>query len=253
MLHLAHVEALKLKRNIPFLVLIALFVASMIGVNHVAAEIASDNNGARMLIPFTFPGIWKTVAYISSYLLVIPALVIIMHTCAEHTYRTHRQNVIDGLSRDQYITAKLLLVLALALFSTLLVFLVASLIGIFSGSSFSLVGVKNILYFFLHAAMFLSFALLLALLLKRSAIAMGILIIYWSVIENIAERYLCKVTSLGQLLPLASSEHLLDLDAHQFFAPKHVSMSTTAFLAATVAYILLCYLACYYHYRKRDL
>ncbi|MDR2131121.1 MAG: ABC transporter permease [Odoribacteraceae bacterium] len=252
MIHLIHIEILKLRRNPSFLILLALFVLSVVGVNYVAAEIVNGNKELEKVIKFTFPEVWKSVAYIASYVLVIPGLMVIMHTCAEYTYRTHRQNIIDGLSRDQYITAKVLFVLGLALFSSGVTFVVAWFIGSLSGAPFSFEGCKYMGYFFIHAVMFLGLALLFALFLKRSAITIGIFVTYWLVIENVAEKYLCKLDDFGQLVPLGSSEHLLALDAYRIVSLVHL-MPERFYLSAAVVYIVACYAACYCRYRKQNL
>src|SRR4030095_5563340 len=46
--------------------------------------------------PFAFPEVWHTVAYISSWFIFIPSIVVIMFITNEYTYKTHRQNIIDG-------------------------------------------------------------------------------------------------------------------------------------------------------------
>ena len=59
--------------------------------------------------PFTFPEAWHTVAYFSS-------LICIYSCCDDHhvhyvmniRFKTHRQNIIDGWSRNQFMSSKLI-------------------------------------------------------------------------------------------------------------------------------------------------
>jgi ABC-type transport system involved in multi-copper enzyme maturation permease subunit len=252
MLQLARVEFLKIRRNPSFLLLAGIFVASVVGVNRVVAGVVTGNDELERIIKYPFPHAWASVAYVTSYLLVIPALVVIMHACAEYTYRTNRQNVIDGWGRGQYITAKLILVVALALAATLLVAATALLEGTIAGGEFSLEGSERVAYFFLHAVMYLGLALLLALVLKRSAVTIGVFVAYWLFTENVAEKYLVKVDVAGQLLPLGSSEHLLELPVHAF-VDSFSAMEVHVYVLASCAWIAACTLACYREYRKRDL
>jgi ABC-type transport system involved in multi-copper enzyme maturation permease subunit len=60
--------------------------------------------------------VWMNgVSGIESIGMLVMLVTIILLTASEKTWRTERQNVIDGLSRSQYFTAKLLLVIGIAL------------------------------------------------------------------------------------------------------------------------------------------
>jgi hypothetical protein len=258
MLHLLKIEILKLQRNRSFLILMVLFAISLFGVNYIVSEIMRTNpiHSATM----AFPNVWILVPYISSFLLVILCFTIIMHTCSEYTYRTNRQNVIDGLSRNQYITTKILFVIALALFSTILTFITAFVIGISSDSAISFKDFRYMHYFFVQAMAYLSFAFLFALLLKKSALSIGVFFIYSLIIENILERYINKIDigagKMGGFLPLSSSDHLLLPDSVKTVL-KMVNMGDSQpeylYLIMSIVYIVLCYLVCYYRYEKQDL
>jgi ABC-type transport system involved in multi-copper enzyme maturation permease subunit len=108
--------------------------------------------------------------------------------------------------------------------------------------------------------MYLSFAFLFALLLKKSVLTAGIFLIYTLIIENVLEKYINKINigieKIGGFLPIASSEHLLLPDDVKSVM-KMVNMgdphSEYVYLIASVVYIVLCYLACYYRYEKQDL
>jgi hypothetical protein len=251
MLHLFSIEILKLQRNRPFLVLISLFVLSVFGVNYLAMEFANTFKDALNSNVFSFPLVWKHIAYISSFLLVIPALIIIMLTCSEYTYRTNRQNIIDGLSRNQYVTTKILFVIALALLSTILTFLSAFIIGLSSDSAVSFTNFRYIYYFFVQALMYISLAFLFALLLKKSALSIGIFLIYSLIFENILQYKFFNKLNVGDLLPLSSSKQLL--------APSVLNMVTDnikpeiVYVLVSITYIAICYAICYYKYEKQDL
>jgi ABC-type transport system involved in multi-copper enzyme maturation permease subunit len=235
-----------------------LFVISIVGGNYIISEIIKSNPIGSSKI--TFSGVWEFVPYISSFLLVIPGFIMIMHTCSEYTYRTHRQNVIDGLSRNQYITTKILFIIILALFSTITTVITAFITGISLGVDISFESFRYIYYFFIQATAYISFAFLFALLLKKTGLTIGLFFIYSLIIENILERYISKINigidKLGEFLPLSSSEHLLMPEAVKTIL-NMVNIgnanSEYAYLIVSIIYIILCYFVCYYRYEKQDL
>jgi hypothetical protein len=183
-----------------------------------------------------------------------------MHTCSEYTYRTHRQNIIDGLSREQYITAKILYVVSLALFATILTVACAFFIGMLGNDPISFRDFRCVFYFFIQALTYIGLSFLLALLIKKAVLTIGIFFIYSFLIENILEKNLNRlntgIENIGHFLPLSSSDHLLMFDILktamrlaniESYAPEN------AYLTASVIYIVLIGYACYYLYKKRDL
>jgi len=248
MLQLLTIESLKLKNNRSFWVLVGLFVLSILGITYTLSELSSK-------IPL-FQQVWQEVAYVCGFALVIPGMIIIMHTCAEYTYKTHRQNIIDGLSRNQYITTKLLFVVILALASTVLTFCSAFLVGLSSESAISFVNFKYVFYFFIQAMMYISVAFLCGLLFKRTALSIGIYFLYAIVLENVLERRINKLINLdfdlGTYLPLASSDHLVPSPSiSTFFSPS--LGSEISYVVVALCYIALCFALCYQRYQKQDL
>lgn len=135
---------------------------------------------------FNFPFIWHFATYIAALLKLFLAVVIVSMISNEYSYNTLKQNLIDGLSKREFILSKFLTVLLFAIASTLFVFLVAFILGlIFSdyneiGIIFS--GLQYVGAYFLKLVAFFSFCLFLGVLVKRSAFALGFLIV-WQVIE----------------------------------------------------------------------
>jgi hypothetical protein len=129
MLHLLKIEWLKIKGYKTFGILATLFLVSILGVNYFAYNFkqaaAQGNAQANILLgsPFSFPNVWHTVSYLSGFLLFIPGLMIITSITNEYTYKTHRQNIIDGWSRQQFIHVKIALIVIISILSTIFVFL----------------------------------------------------------------------------------------------------------------------------------
>src|SRR5215212_3381742 len=75
--------------------------------------------------PFTFPDAWQTVAFISSLFVFLPSIVVIMFITNEYTYKTHRQNIIDGWSRNDFMMSKMIDVVIISLIVTVLYIITA--------------------------------------------------------------------------------------------------------------------------------
>ena len=137
---------------------------------------------------FNFPYIWHFNTYIASLFKIFLAIVIVSMMANEYTYGTLKQNLIDGLSKKEFILSKFLVVETFAVASTLFVFVMSLILG-YSFSSYNEMGIvfsdlEYLLAFFVKLTAFFSFCLFLGILVKRSAFALGFLFI-WFIAENI--------------------------------------------------------------------
>src|SRR5690606_15122387 len=142
---------------------------------------------------FNFPYIWHLNTWIASGLKLFFAIVIVSMMANEYSNKTIKQNLIDGLSKKEFIASKFLTVFAFSLISTLFVFLVSLILGLFYSDyteiSIIFSDLEYLLAYFVKLVGFFSFCLFLGILVKRSAFALGFLII-WFAIENLAIRFL---------------------------------------------------------------
>lgn len=148
---------------------------------------------------FNFPYIWHFNTYIASLFKIFLAIVIVSMMANEYTYGTLKQNLIDGLSKKEFILSKFLVVGTFAVASTLFVFVMSLILG-YSFSSYNEMGIvfsdlEYLLAFFVKLTAFFSFCLFLGILVKRSAFALGFLFI-WFIGENIFY-WLVKFVILG--------------------------------------------------------
>lgn len=138
---------------------------------------------------FEFPYIWHFTTYSAAYLKLFIAIVVITMMTNEYTYGTLKQNLIDGLSKQEFILSKFLSLTALSLVSTVFVFIFSLILGlIYSKDTSSEVIFTDLQYFvgyFFKLVGFFSMCLFLAILVKKSAFALGLLFI-WNIIEGIA-------------------------------------------------------------------
>lgn len=142
---------------------------------------------------FNFPYIWHFNTYVAGWLKLFLAIVIVSMMANEYSYGTLKQNLIDGLSKKEFVLSKFLTVVLFALCSTIFVFVMSLLLGL-SFSSYNEVDVifmdlDYLLAFFAEMMGFFSFCLFLGILVKRSAFALGFLLL-WLIIESIIKGFL---------------------------------------------------------------
>lgn len=169
---------------------------------------------------FNFPYIWHFNTYIAAWLKFFLAIVIVSMMANEYSYGTLKQNLIDGMSKKEFILSKFLTIFAFAFCSTLFVFILSLILG-YSFSSYTEASIvfSNLEYifaFFVKLVGFFSFCLYLGILVKRSAFAIGFLLI-WAIIESIVKGLLVfkifpesKIAGfITQFFPLESMSNLI--------------------------------------------
>ncbi len=189
MLRLLNIELQKIKLNkaakvitsVYFLLIIAIALIASIEFNFANVNFRIADQGF-----FNFPFIWHFNTYVAGILKLFLAIIIVSMMSNEYSYRTLKQNLIDGMSKKEFITSKFLTVLLFAVVSTIFVFLVSLVLGIFFSDHTELAVVfrdmEYLFAYFIKLVGFFSFCLFLGILVKRSAFALGFLLI-WQIIE----------------------------------------------------------------------
>ncbi|MGB0950143.1 MAG: ABC transporter permease, partial [Marinirhabdus sp.] len=169
---------------------------------------------------FNFPFIWHFNTYIAALLKIFLAIVIVSMMSNEYSYRTLKQNLIDGLSKKEFVFSKFLTVIVFALVSTVFVFIVSLVLG-FSFSDYTETGIvfsdmEYLLAYFVKLIGFFSFCMFLGVLVKRSAFAIGFLVIWWiieSIVYGLLKWKFFKGTDTAELVaqffPLESMANLI--------------------------------------------
>lgn len=138
---------------------------------------------------FNFPYIWHFNTYIAAILKLFLAIVIVSMMANEYSYGTLKQNLIDGMSKQEFIKSKFLTVVLFALASTVFVFIMSLILGLSFSSytEFSIIfsDLDYLLAYFVKLIGFFSFCLFLGIFVKRSAFALGFLLV-WNIIEGIS-------------------------------------------------------------------
>jgi len=270
MLNLFRTEWLKIKNYPGFWWIMGITVLSYPGINGLFYFIYKDQTGnektaakmLKMLIgnPFEFPEVFRTVAFTSSLFVVIPAILVIMLITNEYTYKTNRQNVIDGWSRNQFLIAKFLNVVIISMIVIALYIIVTLVIGFITSADAAgkWKNINSIGLYSLQVLAQLSFAFLLGLLIKRAFIALGAFIFYKVILENIAAGLMGKYANdAGRFLFTESSDRLTVLPAfigklNPDSYNKSLSLLNQQALI-TFGFIIVFWGLIFWIYKKRDL
>lgn len=179
----------------------------------ITEQLPADAAKAFLGNPFGFNEVWHTVAYCSSMFIIIPAIVVIMLITNEYSFKTYRQNIIDGWSRRQFLTGKFLDVAIISFLVALLYVATSLLIGFTNSRPDDVAGENRtyfIVYFFFQTFSQLSIAFLIGFLMRKSFIALAVFIFLFLVLEPMLTALLSFVPgSIGHFLPFEISDRMI--------------------------------------------
>lgn len=190
MIRLLQIEFIKLWNNRASKVLIISYFVLLTSIALVAA-IKFDIGPVKFHLAeqgiFNFPYIWHFNTFITAFFKLFLAIVIVSMMANEYSNKTIKQNLIDGLSKKEFVLSKFLTVLSFSIISTIFVFVVSLILGLIYSdyNEFSIIfsDLEYLLAYFVKLTGFFSFCLFLGILVKRSAFALGFLIL-WQVFEG---------------------------------------------------------------------
>ncbi len=192
------IEWMKLKNYKVFWILTIMY---FIGVVMVSSGVRFfleflKNHGAEFdgldptILPFyDFPDVWHNITYMATFFKIILSFIIIISITNEISYRTLRQNIIDGLSKREFLISKLNFIVILAAAATLVLFF----IGLTTGLAYSTVtetkyivsSLEFLGVYFIEVVTFLTFAFLVGLLLRKAGFAIVTIFMYTLVFEPV--------------------------------------------------------------------
>lgn len=221
MIRLLQIEFQKIWKNkasriltIAYFVLLSLLtLISIIDFNFIGIDIRLADFGF-----FNFPFIWHGNTYIAAVLKIFLAVVIVSMMSNEYSYGTLKQNLIDGLSKKEFIISKFITVILFSFISSIFIFVITLILGLSFSSydEFDII-IKDVDYifaYFIKLIGFFTFCLFLGILIKRSAFALGFLVL-WNVMEFFITISLYQflptkaVEVINRLLPLESMSQLI--------------------------------------------
>jgi len=209
-------------------------------------------------IPFYhFPDVWQNITFVSGFFKAILSFMVVISITNEFSYRTVRQNVIDGLSRSQFLISKVLTNALLSAMSTIMVFVIALITGMIYSPSIIvgdvLTDLEFFLAYFLEVFAFLSFALLLGIIIQRSGLTIVILVLSRMIEAIIMANIDDYVPWMIPFLPMESISNLVPMPFPRYvFQEIQDYVSITSVLIAGAWTFIFNYLA-YLKLKKSDI
>lgn len=270
MIHLLQLEWKKLAPNRAFKIAAGMYIVllPLLYLTIKSMIKPSAGGGAEMAIIesfYVFPNIWDTVSYWATWLTFFLLIyVCIWMITSEHSFKTMRQNLITGMERRSFLLGKIAMMTSLALFATVYMAIVAFIFGSIAGGYGNPLSheIGAIWRFFVQNMFYMSFALMLAVIFRRSGLAMIIFFAYLLIVERII-RYLVFLNVLDNLywgsffpgsaawdvVPFYMAKKLPSFDEEITNIILPYDMAT----GITVAYTLLFLLIAYRVFTARDL
>lgn len=220
---------------------------------------------------FMFPNVWSTFAWVASWFNILLALLVIVLTGNEFTFRTFRQQILSGLSRKEFIYGRGVLVLFLTAYG----FVMVTFTGLVFGMIFTPDLQFNMIFdnfglvfiYMVQAIGYMVIGILLAVLFRNTSLAIVIYLLYFILIEPIIRVFLpvevrlyfpvkiiSHLTPVPEILEMTSSGGT-DTAAFSFerlgIMPEQLPPITTILMA--LVYISLFTFLIFRMVQKRDL
>lgn len=213
-MNLLRIELLKLKSYVPLRVLFGIFIIMLpfgfYGSNQFLGSV-EFNNMPQDLLPnfFNLPDLWYHLTYHASWYNMLFGVIAMILITNEISFRTMRQNVIDGMQRSQLITSKLIVISIISVGAGIYVGLVGVCYILGNGQEFAMEALTAKISY-LPAYVFQLFTymcagLLTGLVIKRAGL--GIMLYIFAIpADFFLNTLLSKIISpsLGGLLPFSA-------------------------------------------------
>jgi hypothetical protein len=264
MIRLLRIEYRKLVYSRSWWLILGLYllvmILSLINYNH----LVSKADGMLQNVPevdfslqkiMRFPEIWHNLTYLAGFFKIFPALILIISLSREFTYRTFRQNIIDGLSRQAFMLSKFNLILLLSFLSTLLILIMGLGFGFANGDTENYHRFSEELYYvtayLVEVFTYLCYAMFLVILVRRTGIAIILLLSIDFFIEPFIGLFLGE--PLKDFLPMAAIDGLIRFPLLRYInATASEGFSALKVLIA-LAYGVLTYILSVAIIQKRNL
>ena len=271
MLRLIDIEFYKLKNTKYFWVLFGLFIIFLVALP-IGFRILLDyltaigENIGRWSVPanqmpfFDFVDIWQNLTWTYMNFSILLGFIMVISINNEYTYGTIKQNVIDGLSRNEMMWSKISFIFALSFIVCIAVLIIGLIMGfLFSptqGFDYVTKHIEFIPAYFAHLVVFQLFCLMISMLIKRPGITISLLVFYIFVIEPILTSILIfkyKMDWLANLMPMKAISNIVPLPWSKYAFME--TQTTVAFndVLILAAYTVVIYLIARWILLKKDL
>ena len=268
-MRLIYIEWVKISRNRVFWITLAAYILTMIAVLvgmreaiiSINDNMAKATNGMTVLPSeiYKFPHVWHNLTFIGKYIKIFIGILMILLVTNEFYYNTLRQNIINGLTKLEFLWAKFIDGVLLSLVATVVLFVFGFIAGLINTPHLELAEIFQkmifLLGYFLMLVGYLTFILMLSFLLKKAVLAMGILLVYTYIVENILAFW--QSDTFGPYIPIQAFNGLIVAPKTPLFTLFNVKTASNGIdpinIALTLGYTALFFGISYWVIKKRDL
>ncbi|MEM6644152.1 MAG: ABC transporter permease [Bacteroidota bacterium] len=224
-------EWLKLKHYRVFWILFGLYLLAQLIITNGGIFLLEwlKNQGADFdgidptLLPiYDFPDIWQNSTWLASFVNLLIAFIVIVSVNNELSYNTLRQNIIDGVSKKEFVLSKVAIILFLSGICTVVLFISGLVAGFLYSHVTDLKYVFSklefLLAYFLQLVAISMFAFAIALLIRKAGFAIVFIFLYCIFFEPIATTIMeyapfAKPYTAGfvKFFPVYSFRNLIDV------------------------------------------
>jgi len=271
---LLKIERVKLLHYVNAKVILALHLGLFALVLFVVSQVKITFPGFSSENLFRFPYIWNVTAWFASWFNLLLAILVMVITCNEYSFKTFRQSLIDGLSRNDLFAGKSAVIFSLALYAALLVVLLSVVLGVVYTRRFDFSDVISNAWltgiYFVQAIGYMYLGFLIANLLKNPALSIVSFLVLRLIAEPVLRQFfpsairqffpfkvITGLTPMPEVLTITSEtgqsvqpgQSVLNLSEIGLVAPP-IPLYITLLVA--IGYIFLFAALSWYIIRKRD-
>ena len=185
MIRLLTIELLKIRNYRTFWVIFSLYTLALVLLMWILYVFTNQMEGAagfRAFTIYSFPDVWYNTTYFALFLRFLIGFLMIILVSNEFSYKTIRQGIIDGLSKEEWILSKVLLALFLSTTAATIVFLMGSIFGLISTKStdyeYFFKYISYVPTYLLEVFVYLMFVFMVTMFLKRSGLSIIVVLCY---------------------------------------------------------------------------
>ena len=215
---------------------------------------------------FAFPYVWATISWIASWFNILLGILVIMLVGNEYQFRTFRKQILDGVSRNQMLNAKMIIMATLAFYALILVLFTGLVFGIIYSDSFTLTSIFEkipfVLVLFIQSFAYMMLGMLFALIFKSNSISIITFILFFFPGEPILRAFFpdsidrfFPIKIISNLTPMPDFVEILSKDIIQINGKAPASLQSMGLLPDTFAIwistlVCLGYIAVFYYASK---
>ncbi len=195
---------------------------------------------------FSFPNVWETFSYVASWFNILLTILIIISVGNEYTFRTNRQQIINGLSRNDLLYQKLITVLMISVYSLIVVFVSGLIYGTIFTFEFSFEQVIEqmpvLLIYFVQTISYMVLGLLIVTVFRNTALSIVLFFVYRIILEPVIRmlfnkefrpyfpmKSITNLTPVPEIFELSTDKNMINSDGASELSFKELGVDAVQF------------------------